>query len=84
MIGSPDYYLKSAGEMAKLFPQHPEALKNSLEIADKCNVTIPTGKWILPHFPLPSGYTSSEKYLKDLAEIGLKQRRRAPWPPPSA
>ncbi|HKZ35562.1 MAG TPA: DNA polymerase III subunit alpha, partial [Patescibacteria group bacterium] len=74
MIGSPDYYLKSAGEMAKLFPQHPEALTNTLKIADECNVDIPTGKWILPHFPLPAGYKTPEAYLKELAEKGLKQR----------
>ncbi len=74
MIGSPDFYLKSADEMAGLFPDYPEALKNSLKIADTCQVEIPTGKWILPHFPLPNNYSRSEKYLRDLAEAGLRRR----------
>ncbi|MDP4031145.1 MAG: DNA polymerase III subunit alpha, partial [Candidatus Beckwithbacteria bacterium] len=74
MIGSPDFYLKSAEEMAHLFPDYPEALKNSLKIADACEVNISTGKWILPDFPLPKNYQSSEKYLRDLAEAGMKQR----------
>ena len=50
MIGSPDFYLKSGLEMAELFPDYPEALKNTLKIADSCQVEIPTGKWILPDF----------------------------------
>jgi DNA polymerase-3 subunit alpha len=74
MIDSPDFYLKSPAEMAALFPDYPDALKNSLKIAESCSVTIPTGKWILPDFPLPAGYRSSEKYLRDLAVNGLKQR----------
>ena len=74
MIGSPDYYLKSASEMADLFPETPDALENTLKIADKCNVEIPTGKWILPAFPLPSGFKKPEKYLTKLAQEGLKKR----------
>jgi len=74
MINSPDYYLKSGQEMQSLFPNHKDALKNTLEIADKCNLTIPTGKWILPNFPLPKGYQQSEKYLKDLTQKRLKKR----------
>ena len=74
MIGSPDFYLKSGLEMAELFPDYPEALKNTLKIADACQVEIPTGKWILPDFPLPKNYTSTEKCLRDLAEAGMKRR----------
>ena len=74
MIDSPDFYLKSAEEMASLFPDYPESLKNSLKLAEKCTVDIPTGKWILPSFPLPKNYLSSEKYLRDMAETGMAQR----------
>jgi len=74
MIDSPSFYLKSAVEMKQLFPDQPDALKNTLKIAEKCNLTIPTGKWILPSFPLPKNYKSSNKYLQDLANQGLKQR----------
>ncbi|MFC1627428.1 DNA polymerase III subunit alpha, partial [Patescibacteria group bacterium] len=74
MINSPGFYLKSADEMKQLFPDTPAALKNTLKIADECNVKIPTGKWILPNFPLPKGYKSTDKYFRDLANKGLKQR----------
>lgn len=74
MIDSPDFYLKSGEEMRQLFLQYPEALKNTLKIADKCQLTISTGKWILPEFSLPQGYTQPELYLKDLATQGLSKR----------
>ena len=74
MIDSPDYYLKTGQEMKSLFTEHKDALSNTLKIAEKCNVTIETGKWILPNFPLPKGYSSSTKYLKDLSNIRLKKR----------
>ena len=74
MINSPDYYLKSGEEMAQLFLEHPEAIANTVKIAAKCNLTIPTGKWILPSFVLPKGFTKSEKYLQALAQEGLIYR----------
>jgi len=74
MINSPDYYLKSGKEMKQLFPQLPEAITNTVKIAAKCNLTIPTGKWILPSFTLPKGFVKSEKYLQDLAQKGLNYR----------
>ena len=74
MINSPDYYLKSYAEMNTLFSETPDALTNTLEIADKCNVTIPTGKWILPKFTLPENYSKPEKYLHDLAYEGFTKR----------
>jgi DNA polymerase-3 subunit alpha len=73
MIDSPDYYLKSAEEMKQLFPDLPDALKNTCQIADKCNVTIPTGNRIMPDYPLPAGQ-NPEKYLQQLAFKGLKKR----------
>ncbi len=74
MIDSPGFYLKSGQEMQTLFPDHPDALKNTLKIADQCNVEIETGKWILPNFPLPKGYKSADKYFRDFSNDGLKKR----------
>jgi DNA polymerase-3 subunit alpha len=74
MINSPDYYLSSAEEMNRHFLDFPEAIKNTQAVAEKCNLTIPTGKWILPSFPLPKPYRSPEKYLRCLALQGLKKR----------
>jgi len=73
MITSPDFYLRNTDEMYQLFAQHPDALQNTLHIADKCNVDIPIGKWILPVYPLPKGETS-ESWFKKMAHEGLKKR----------
>ncbi|MBN1505134.1 MAG: DNA polymerase III subunit alpha [Candidatus Eisenbacteria bacterium] len=67
-------YFKSAEEMLEAFKEMPEACAASLEVADKCNLNLEFGKMHLPHFPLPEGYSSSEQYLKELAEAGLRQR----------
>ncbi|MEK9171181.1 MAG: PHP domain-containing protein, partial [Patescibacteria group bacterium] len=73
MISSPDFYLKSAEEMAKLFPDIPEALENTLKIADKCQLTLHIGKWSLPKYPFEEGETP-EMGLARLTEEGLKLR----------
>lgn len=73
MLSSPDFYLKSSEEMTKLFPHFPDALANTLKIAEKCQVEIPIGKWILPLYPLPEG-TTPESYLKQLTLDNLKHR----------
>ena len=59
--------------MAKLFPDIPEALENTLKIADKCQLTLQIGKWILPKYPLEEGETP-EMGLARLTEEGLKLR----------
>ncbi len=74
MIDSPSYYLKSTEEMSQLFPDLPDALKNTLEVEEKCNLKIDTGNWILPDFPLPKGYTDTDKYFRDTSNQGLKKR----------
>ncbi len=65
MIDSPDFYLKSPDEMTALFADLPEAIGNSVKIAEKCDLTINTGQWILPRFPIPEGETAVT-HLKDL------------------
>ncbi|MBC7263841.1 MAG: DNA polymerase III subunit alpha [Chloroflexi bacterium] len=68
-----DYYLKSAAEMAALFPDLPEALENTIRIAESCNVQIETGVHHLPLFDVPEGHTP-QSYLRMLCEEGLKRR----------
>lgn len=68
MIDSPTYYLKSKTEMADLFSDLPEALKNTRLIVDKCNLEIPTGKMIYPKFPLPDGQTPENQLRKLVKE----------------
>jgi DNA polymerase III subunit alpha len=70
MGDTPEFYLKSAEEMAALFPDLAEALENTLALAERCAVEIETGQLKLPHFPVPEGETP-ESYLRRLCETGL-------------
>lgn len=65
MFASPTYYLKSAAEMQELFADIPDALENTVKIAQECNVEIELGGRIMPHFPIPKGMSEGE-YLKKL------------------
>ena len=67
------YYLKTAEEMAKLFPYAPQALANTQKIAERCNVNIVFGEHKIPRFDVPEGYTA-ESYLRELCETGLAER----------
>lgn len=73
MIESPDFYIKSPQEMKGLFIQNPEAIENTVKIADMCNVTISLGKWIMPIFNVPNNKTS-EDYIREKVHDGLKKR----------
>ena len=66
------FYLKSYDEMASLFPNLPDAMDNTLEIADKCNVDFGKEK-LLPLYTPPGGMSSPE-YLRFLLEEGLKKK----------
>ena len=70
---SEEQYFKSPGEMAELFPEWPEALENSLEIAKRCNVSITLGTNYLPDFPTPEGITL-DNFLGEEAKRGLEIR----------
>jgi len=72
MIDIPDYYFKSPSEMKGLFIDLPEAIENTVKIADMCNLEIPMGKWILPKFETPKKQTV-EDYLKELVETRKKR-----------
>jgi DNA polymerase-3 subunit alpha len=69
----PTYYLRSPQEMLDLFGEVPEALSNTLEIAERCNVSLDFTEYHLPHFPVPEGHTE-ESYLRHLCEKGLEMR----------
>lgn len=73
MIDSPDYYLRSTQEMIELFADYPEAIANTVKIADQCQVTIPTGKLNFPKYPIPAGKTDAS-YLEQLAREGFNRR----------
>ncbi|MDU2110000.1 MAG: DNA polymerase III subunit alpha [Peptoniphilus rhinitidis] len=70
---SDEFYLKSPDEMAALFPENKDALENTVEIANRCNVDIKFHDLHLPDFSVPSEYTH-EEYLKKLAVEGMYNR----------
>jgi len=75
MISSPDFYIKNQEEMTGLFIQTPEAIENTVKIADMCNVEITLGKWIMPIFAVPDGKAPAE-YITKKVEEGLRNRYR--------
>lgn len=68
-----EFYLKSEEQMTALFSWLPQALQNTEDIAEKCEVTLTFGQPVLPAFPLPEDI-SSASYLRQQCERGLKTR----------
>ena len=68
-----EFYMKSGDEMAALFPDMPEALETTLEIANKCNVEINFDERHLPKFPVPEGETDVT-YLRKLCRQALPKK----------
>src|SRR5947207_12485517 len=67
------FYFKSPQEMALDFPGYEQALRRTLEVAERCNVTIDLGRLLLPKFPTPDDRDAFE-YLVELTEKGLQKR----------
>ena len=67
------FYLKSPAEMQRLFGDHPETWRNTVEIAERCNVTIEFGTNHLPRFDCPDGMTETE-YLRRKVYEGAVRR----------
>ncbi|MEG6571278.1 DNA polymerase III subunit alpha [[Clostridium] cellulosi] len=74
-VGFPteEFYMKSGDEMASLFPEYPEAIENTVKIAEKCNIEFTFGKTILPHFEVP-GNQSHYEYFRNMCIKGLKEK----------
>ncbi|MCC5867077.1 MAG: DNA polymerase III subunit alpha [Gammaproteobacteria bacterium] len=66
-------YLKSPAEMSELFADLPEALANSVAIAQRCNMALELGNTVLPDFPIPEGMTI-EGFLAAESQRGLDDR----------
>ena len=71
---SEEYYLKSPEEMARLFPELPDALMNSVRIAEQCSVDPLAYKAQLPNFAIPAQFSSQKDYLRSLCLEGVKER----------
>ena len=68
-----EFYLKSEQEMLELFPDIPDAVARTQEIADRCNVEFEFGHYHLPEYTPPEGKTCSE-YLRELCYEGIVRR----------
>lgn len=69
-----ELYIKSPEEMADFFSGVPEAIENTVKIADKCNVTFEFGHTILPNYDVPEGFATHYDYLEKLCNDGIKNR----------
>jgi DNA polymerase-3 subunit alpha len=67
------FFLKTPDEMAAVFGDYPEAMRNTMAIAERCNVVLPTGEAHLPDFPVPPGYTV-ESYFAAMVRAGYEER----------
>ncbi|MEY2526182.1 MAG: polymerase subunit alpha, partial [Verrucomicrobiota bacterium] len=72
----PELYFKSPEEMRELFKDFPEAIANTLHIAERCDLKIELGKSKYPEYPVPDGVTR-ERYLRDLCREGMDKRYAA-------
>ncbi|MDR0629574.1 MAG: DNA polymerase III subunit alpha [Treponema sp.] len=69
-----EFYFKTAEEMAALFPEYPEAITNTVRIAEQCKTEIPSPGPLLPDFDIPSGFSDAHEYLRHLTREGLVTR----------
>jgi len=67
------FYLKSGDEMMDLFHDHPSAVTNTVEVAERCDVEIPMGSYHMPEFQVPAS-TTREAVLEEKAFAGLRER----------
>ena len=69
-----ELYVKSPEEMKEYFANIPEAIENTVKIAEECNVTFEFGHTILPNYDVPEGFSSHFDYLKKLTDDGIIER----------
>src|SRR3954465_11838301 len=87
-----EFFLKSNEEMASAFAEWPEAVASTLEIAERCDVTLELDQQLIPRYPTPAGEPEGadprppvgpgRAFLRSLVEQGLERRYGAP--PPAA
>ena len=69
-----ELYVKSPEEMSEYFSAFPDAIENTVKIADKCNVEFEFGHTILPNYDVPPEFPTHYDFLKKLCDDGLKKR----------
>jgi DNA polymerase-3 subunit alpha len=68
-----EFHVKSADEMRRVFAELPDAYRNTVAVAERCNLSLEFGRFHLPRYAVPEGHTP-ETYLEHLSWAGLKRR----------
>ena len=69
-----ELYVKSPEEMIEYFKAFPDAIENTVKIAEKCNLEFEFGHTILPNYDVPKEFETHYDFLKKLCDDGLKKR----------
>ena len=69
-----EFYIKTPEEMADYFSAFPDAIENTVKIADKCNFDFEFGVTKLPNYDVPKEFKTHEEYFRKLTEDGIKER----------
>ncbi len=72
-VDTPTFHLRSEAEMQSIFPDYPDALTNTVKVADMVDVQIELGKWYFPNFEIPDGSDAAD-FLRRQANEKLKDR----------
>ncbi len=79
--GSPYYYVRTSEEMWQLFGDMPEVLTRTLDIAEMCDIKLPSGVNHVPNYPIPAtdADLSPDEYFEKVVREGYERRRRQVW-----
>ena len=73
-MGADEFYVKSPKEMSEYFKNIPEAIENTVKIAEKCNFDFVFGDIKLPNYEVPKEYKTHSEFFKELCRKGLIKR----------
>ena len=73
-MGTNEFYLKSPEEMISYFSNVPEAIENTVKIAEKCNFDFEFGNTKLPNYEVPAEFKTHSEYFRKLCYDGIKKR----------
>lgn len=68
-----EFYIKSPEEMYEHFTNVPEAIENTVKIAEECNVEFEFGVTKLPHYDVPEEFPTHDAYFRKLCDDGIKK-----------
>ena len=67
------FFLKTGDDMLKVFPDFPDAISNTMRIAERCDVNLPKDEYHLPNFAVPEGFTV-DSYFEHVTREGFRER----------